>query len=98
MSGNPKQEMAATDSAGATNVNPDESQRVSKAQVDAILVLIKAVHLSQSRGCYSLDEAKSLSEACAQFIVKQDGVSNTNALADVARPQQPDFSKLRVDS
>ncbi len=101
MSGNPKQEMAATDSAGATNVNSDESQRVSKAQVDAILVLIKAVHLGQSRGCYSLDEAKSLSEACAQFIVKQDGVSNTNPLADIGQvksPQQPDFSKLRVDS
>lgn len=75
-----------------------EGQAVSKAQVDAILVLIKAVNLSQSRGSYSLDEAKMLSEAVAQFIVKQENGNSTNALTDGVRPQQPDFSKLRVDS
>lgn len=78
---------------------PQESQAVSKAQVEAILVLIKAVNLSQSRGAFSLDEAKTVSEACAQFLVKQDGAPPTNALAnDQQPPQRPDFSKLRVDS
>lgn len=78
---------------------PQESQAVSKAQVEAILVLIKAVNLAQSRGAYSLDEAKTVSEACGQFIVKQDGAPSTNALASEQQPnQRPDFSKLRVDS
>lgn len=81
------------------DVQPPESQAVSKAQVEAILILIKAVNLGQSRGAYSLDEAKTVSEACAQFIVKQDNAASSNALTnDQPANQRPDFSKLRVDS
>ena len=86
--------MASKDS----SANAQEGQAVSKAQIDAILVMIKAIHLAQSRGAWSLDEAKNLSEAVSNFVIKQENGSSNNALTENSKPSQPDFSKLRVES
>ncbi len=77
-----------------------EVQQISKPQVDAILVLIKAVNLAQSRGSFSLDEARLVADACDKFIVKNE--QNGDG-ADLQQRQSNqitagDFSKLRMDA
>lgn len=73
------------------------TQNVSKEQVESILLFIKSVQLAQSRGAYSLEEARVIADAVDKFVVKEpnaDGASN-----DGKKPAQVsnDFSKLRMD-
>ena len=75
-----------------------EVQQVSKPQVDAILVLIKAVNLAQSRGGFSLEEARLVADACDKFVVKDQGTDGKDGLRQQNQLTAGDFSKLRMDA
>lgn len=46
-----------------------ETGTVSKAQIEAITVLINAVQVAQSKGCFTLDEASVICQAVRAFVV-----------------------------
>ena len=53
--------------------NPQqEGGRISKEQVQGLMVLIQGVQLAQKRGAYSLEEAEKLSLSVKQFIVNDE--------------------------
>ena len=48
-----------------------ETGTVSKAQIEAITVLINAVQVAQSKGCFTLDEASVICQAVRAFVVEK---------------------------
>ena len=56
-----------------------ELQHMTKDQLEAVVVLIRSVHMAQGRGAYTLTEAKMVADACDKLITtpQPDATSST---------------------
>jgi len=51
---------------------PEEGGKITKEQLQGLLVLIQAVTLSQKRGTFSLSEAEQVSQAVKLFVAQNE--------------------------
>ena len=56
----------------------DEGGKITKEQLQGLLVLIQAVTLAQKRGAYSLSEAEQVSQAVKLFVAQTDESEKQN--------------------
>ena len=56
----------------ATPETPEEGGKITKEQLQGLLVLIQAVTLSQKRGAFSLSEAEQVSQAVKLFVAQNE--------------------------